>query len=279
MDSSVLLETIKKYGFAEYEAKCYLALFEKESLSVGEISSLAGVPRANIYGIMQKLLAKGLCVSLPGGIKKYSASDPGIFRNELINSLDESKRTIDGLTTELASLYETSRGNGGSLGYIEILKNHEQIHRKFIELTEESTREILVLSKSSNIRHYSPEKGLDVRLNTFKRGVHVKCVYELWHDENDNKLMFEEVELFVKAGEESRVIDNLPMQLAIFDSKITMFTLYDLDPGKSLSTVQVIEHPAMAQGLKLMFESVWERAEDFSDFKDKYMKKLKNNNL
>ena len=270
MDSSVIIETVKKYGFTEYEAKCYLALFEKESLSVGEIANLAGVPRANIYGIMQKLLAKGLCVSLPGAIKKYSASDPGIFRNELNKSLDESRKTIDSLTTELASLYQKSRANGNPLEYIEVLKNPEQIHRKYIELYSKAHKEVLGFSKPPF--SYSTKEQLDeqgaAQFEAAKRKVLQRGIIQMPRREEvkpyfENLIATRRILKGNKKYQVLRFIDELPVKLHIFDEKVCFFGLEDPVKTKTSLTMLLTEHEAMAKSFKLLFQTFWRKAHDY----------------
>jgi sugar-specific transcriptional regulator TrmB len=264
MDNSRLLETIKRFGFAEYEAKCYLALFEKESLTVGEIASLAGVPRANIYGIMRKLLAKGFCVSLPGAVKKYSASDPNIFRDELTKSLDESKKTIDSLTIELTSLFKNSRANGSPLEYIEILRNPYQIHRKFMKLCSEAQKEILGFVKPP-FSYETPsqeQEQKDLGRNEIINGKKVKGIHELPENKKELPQFFNIIHKYYNSNcEEVKVIEKLPMKLFIFDNRIVMFALEDPVQDRLSLTMLVVEHPILAESLKWLFDSYWAKAQ------------------
>jgi hypothetical protein len=46
-------------GFSEYEARAYLALVQRNPLNGYELAKVPGVPRANIYAVLQKLKERG----------------------------------------------------------------------------------------------------------------------------------------------------------------------------------------------------------------------------
>jgi HTH-type transcriptional regulator, sugar sensing transcriptional regulator len=278
MDKNTLSDLIRKLGFSEYETKCYLALFEKDTLTVSEAVSIAQISRTNAYEIMERLLRKGLAISIPGKVKQYAAAEPSIFQAKMMESVDDTTQTIERAAAELKILYKNSRGEHNPLNYIEIIKDPRQIHMKFVELSLNAKQEILVLSKRSETKHFrqaEDKPSANRRIGVFEKGVKVRCIYDIWPDEEDNKLLLENIDKFAEVGEEARIVENLPMRLAIFDSKIVMFMLLDHNSRELTSTVQIIEHPSMADGLKMLFESIWIRAEDYKVFKSKIEKSLR----
>jgi hypothetical protein len=72
------------------------------------------------------------------------------------------------------------------------------------------------------------------------------------------------VRRFVAAGEEARVVDQLPLKLVLIDERVALFTMDDPVVGGGPLTIMVVEHPGLAGLLKLAFESVWARAEPFA---------------
>jgi sugar-specific transcriptional regulator TrmB len=145
MGNQTFIEEIKKLGLSEHEAKCYIALLEKKSLSVAEISKLTGIARPNAYDAMERLMAKGLSISIPGDTKIFSASDPRFLQERALNveleNLEKRKKEIlgmDSMIEKLGSLYKNSRGNGNSLECVQVFKNPEQILRKHLQLLSEA---------------------------------------------------------------------------------------------------------------------------------------------
>ena len=49
------VELLQQLGFGDYEARAYVALLQRQPLNGYELAKLSGIPRANIYSILQKL--------------------------------------------------------------------------------------------------------------------------------------------------------------------------------------------------------------------------------
>jgi sugar-specific transcriptional regulator TrmB len=57
-------EQLQQLGFSEYEAKAYIALLQEHPLNGYALAKLSGIPRANIYGVLQKLEERGAVVAV-----------------------------------------------------------------------------------------------------------------------------------------------------------------------------------------------------------------------
>ena len=55
---------LQQLGFSEYEARAYLALVQRNPLNGYELAKVSGLPRANIYAVLQKLEERGAAVRL-----------------------------------------------------------------------------------------------------------------------------------------------------------------------------------------------------------------------
>jgi sugar-specific transcriptional regulator TrmB len=207
--------------------------------------------------------------------KKKRAFESQIDMKKL--ELVKLKENTDETVEMLNKVYNEGRSDNNPLEYIEIMKDEEQIQERFIQLSEGAKEEILVLCKRSpNGPRDNRGKNRERSLSVFNKGVKVKCIYELWPDKSINKSLLEEMVIYVKAGEEARIYhDDLPLQMAVFDSRTVMFHLIDPNTGMRTSTVQVIEHPAMARGLIMLFNSIWEQSEDFMAFLEKFIAGIK----
>jgi len=66
MESAKIINSLKKLGLTEYEAKAYIALLEHGEADALEISRRSGVPRTRIYDILSKLESNGFIQGLKG---------------------------------------------------------------------------------------------------------------------------------------------------------------------------------------------------------------------
>lgn len=62
---------LQQLGFSEYEARAYLALLQRNPLNGYELAKVSGIPRANVYAVLQKLEERGAAVRLdiPNGAR------------------------------------------------------------------------------------------------------------------------------------------------------------------------------------------------------------------
>ena len=80
-----IVTLLQRLGFGEYEAKAYVALLKRNPLNGYELAKASGLPRANVYAVLQKLEERGAVVRLdtPEGAR-YAPVSP----KELTQRLD-----------------------------------------------------------------------------------------------------------------------------------------------------------------------------------------------
>ena len=76
------------------------------------------------------------------------------------------------------------------------------------------------------------------------------------------------MQTFIDAGEEARFVPELPLKLVIIDETIVMFGMQDPVEGSSDLTIVVVEHPSLAQTLKLAFKATWATGLTFEQAND-----------
>ena len=97
-------------GFGEYEAQAYAALLQHSPLNGYELAKASGVPRPNIYAVLQRLEEKGAVLRLetPSGAR-YAPVSPGELVARLggryQTALDTAKEVLAGLGGALEQAY------------------------------------------------------------------------------------------------------------------------------------------------------------------------------
>lgn len=267
------IDEIKKLGLNEYEARVYLALMERETLGVSEISKLSKVPRVRTYDILDKLVGRGLASLKPGKYMKYSAVDFDSLGDKLINEVEkrynDERETIQKVTLTLKRNFEEARqkqqvNTDGSVEYIEIIKDAYQIHRKFMELVVNARHEILNFVKppySIPAKQTLKERN-SKEADMINRGVLVRVMYEIPTDPEEAEWRFHDIEASMRDGEQARVIKELPLKMAVFDEEIVMLPLLDPIAATTSFTAQLVQHSSLAKALKILFETLWDQGED-----------------
>lgn len=80
-----LLAALDRLGFSEYEARVYVALVKEHPLNGYELARRAGIPRANVYGVLDRLTQRGAVyrVEAPNGVR-YGPADPEALVDRLV---------------------------------------------------------------------------------------------------------------------------------------------------------------------------------------------------
>lgn len=273
------VEEVQKLGLNSYEAKIYLALLERDTLSVSEIAQISRVPRVRTYDILESLVSRGLASLRPGKYMRYRAVDFDTLKNRFINQIDkrysEEKSNIEKVTLNLKKQLEPTllkRNNleNNPLDYIEIIKDPYQMHSKFIELVSKAESEILIFTKPP---YAGPKKILDEQTKSqaepLRRGIKIESIYEIPESDEELTWWYDDIAVAAGHGEESRVIANLPMKMAVFDERIVMLPLKDPVSSDTSFTTQVVSHASLAKGLRILFNTLWDKAEDYRILEEK----------
>lgn len=267
-----LLEDLLELGLNQYEAKAYLALLERSSLSTGEVARISKVPRARTYDVLETLVEKGLASLKPGRYKKYSAADIDTFKNKLTidtqrtyrEKVERIERTALTLKRKMESIYAKRDQATDPLQYIEIIRDPAMAAQRFLSLREKVRQEEIAFVKGPFTGDKEKLKEqVKVQCERFRtRGLKARVIYEM-RDEQD-KWQLELIDIAVKhGGEEARIVSNLPLKACVFDRKIVLLSLQDPVKQKESFTTLMIEHPNLAIGLKMLFDFLWETASDY----------------
>jgi len=245
---------------------------ERSSLTATQISAVSGVPRTKVYDVTESLMKKGLCSLVPGKINRYrafevSAAAENLLReNEAIFNMrkEQIQEASESLKQQLSIVYGDNAQSVDPLEYIEVIKDRYQIHKRFMQLADQAKEEMLGFTKPP---YTGPKEKLteqtEQQAQLLRRGLKIRVIYEIPQDKEEFEWWFNDIDANVKYGEEVRVIKELPMKMSIFDSRIVIFALEDPVSKQPSLTAQVIEHRALAKGLKALFQTFWDRAEDY----------------
>ena len=269
MDEAKHIKELISLGLSENEAKTYITLLAKNSMNVGEIAKISGVPRPKLYEILTRLIEKGLCTEKIGKVKRYRIVDPNIATEKLIKDyqeqLEQKKIIAQNFSNAVSSIYQRNINKTDLLDYIEVLKDKKKIYKRWLSLQSETKQEILAFTKPPYTAPFTDD--IDKEINILNSGVKIRSIYE--YGEIIKEEFVKMVSLWVNAGEEARVVKELAIKMAIFDEKITMIALNDPISLKSSITTMIIKHSGFAKAQKYMFESVWDKAISFEKFKIK----------
>ena len=255
---------LEQFGLSGKEAEVYLALLQKKEFTAPDIARITTVTRTKIYEYLEKLVQKGLCnVNLRNGQKFFSAVNPKIVFKGIISNyeqeLEEKKKEAAALEIELASIHKGNLDNFDPVSYIEVLTDIAQIKAKWLDIQNNAKKEILAFTKPPYTRKV--EDNLEEEAALLNKNLVIKSIYEYGGlNGEDLDELIAGIEAFRDAGEQPRVIKELPMKLLICDEMITMLALNDRVSLKPSITTIIVDHPSYARAQKEVFNAYWEKA-------------------
>lgn len=260
-----------KMGFYERDARIYMALLEQRELTAMEIHKLTNIPRTKVYEITQRMIRSGMCIEKQrGGKKKYQAVEPKRAIAQLVseheNDLEEKKKLAKSFAKMVNPIY-----NRGSqivdAEYVEIVKGMPSVNERYVNLLNNTKRELLGFVK----RPYGLKKKRRIvveqenaEFEMLNRGAVARVLYDLPKKE-EHQSVFAHIEKCMKKGERARVIANIPVKMFVFDQRYVLMALESAKLAGYPFTMIVIEHPGLAQGATMLFNYLWEMAEEVEE--------------
>jgi HTH-type transcriptional regulator, sugar sensing transcriptional regulator len=255
--------SLQKLGLNGYEASAYVALTRRGRATCAEVARLARLPRQRIYDVLDGLVGRGLASVQPGRPAYYAAVAPDTAIGLLVDAHRATLAAIEEDAARAIALltpaYRDGRSETDPLNYIEVLREPAAIATRFGELEASAQREILVFTKPPYaVEPTDNKEGLEL----LSRGVAARSIYErsVYRD----PAVVEAVRTFVAAGEQARVVDELPLKLVVIDEQVALFTMENPVAGAKDLTIMIVDHPGLSRLLKLAFEHAWKKAEKFS---------------
>lgn len=98
-------KTLGELGFSDYEARAYCALLDAAPANGYQVAGLSGVPRAKIYEVLDKLVARGAAVRVEGkghDGRMFAPTDP----KELVDSIEQATEEACGRAREALERYK-----------------------------------------------------------------------------------------------------------------------------------------------------------------------------
>ncbi len=95
------VETLKKFGFREYEAKVIYALLRLKEADVKLVSKYAEIPRTKAYEVLKSLVKKGVLAEIGTRPLRFAIVDPDGLLDKLY---EEKRREVERLKVEVETL-------------------------------------------------------------------------------------------------------------------------------------------------------------------------------
>ena len=274
-----LINKLETLGFTTYESKVFISMLKGYNQSAPEVAADAKIPKSSAYDILKSFAERGYCneIQTPSKIR-YEMIDPEIVKGKIENELNKLYTTklkvLSSSFQQLEPLYKTEFLKDSKVD-VELIKGFNKYRfTKFLDLLKSSKEEMLLMNRLEG--HVS--KDLDnVTKAFFKKGGKIRSIYEAslnfkfekegkWVDVTKSDLI-KLCKNFEKEGEQIRLAEKVPQNIAIFDRKVVFTSLVDKTRTKNNRTDVIIRNAEYASHQIELFDLYWKRSHTIGDFK------------
>lgn len=265
MKEDILIKQLVELGLTSYEARVYCAVTRYSNSSASELASAAGIPRPKVYQVLTALSEKGLITETLGKKKQFQAIDPAIAFTHLEQNLDTLYQEKKGLFHRLPQVFQDILDQHTTakhpLHFIQVIKQNDAATRKVQKITNEAREEILFFTCKPYLK---PVENNVEGLTPLEKGVTVRSIYVAEELKTGEHLPA--IKAFEKAGEHVRIVEQLPVKMAVVDSRIVLLMLVDSYTSSTSFTTMIIEHPDLAKTFSIIFEFFWMQGTTLEQF-------------
>ncbi|MCN9243740.1 hypothetical protein NGF19_23640 [Streptomyces sp. RY43-2] len=243
--------SLKAVGVPRFDERVYRTLLGHRDATPAELGRELGLPADRVDRALTRLRLQGLVSRLSGRRRRYTAIEPDAAVEALVRHRTTQLEAVRTTAVELSSLFHSVQRGDGRGGAVELLEGPQSLGRWFVRLQHQVHEEMLVLDRPPYVLAQSnPVEPASLAGGVRWRGIYTPEALEV-------PGAMEEVERLAGFGEESRVLPNLPMKLAIADRQMALLPLsLDLDTSRAL----LVRESTLLNALIDLFECYWERA-------------------
>lgn len=237
-------------GYSEKEAKLYLLLLEKGSMTATELAELSREKRSNTYMILEGLLAKEVIKaddSTP--VRSFVALHPSVLKRQLEDNQDRTRQLLSSLETALPKLsakYSLAQNRPG----VTHMVGEDGFMTLLDDMVRSKTEVRLIASNKIPSDDAVLKNFRQLLLKRKQAGIRTRAIFH--RDENSAV----QKQLFAQRGIELRFLGETEFdgEVAIYEDNVA-FTVYE-----PTLMVTVITNPSIAETMRTVFEELWAKA-------------------
>ncbi|MGW2863947.1 helix-turn-helix domain-containing protein [Streptomyces sp. NPDC001205] len=244
-------------GVPEPEERLYLHVLARPGRTTERIAAELALRDEQAADLLDSLAARGL-LRRRGIPPSWSAVAPDVAVAALLLRREEELCRARGRVGELMRTYQRARRPSAE-GLVEMVTGRAAIADRWRGMQAGARRDVLLFDKAPHIMRADP--GAELPL--LARGVRMRVLYEANAVRDPGRLA--ELREFVEAGEEARVLPELPCKLAVVDDRWAMLPV---SSGAELRGALFVRSSSLLDALVAMFEVYWDRAPRVPDADD-----------
>jgi sugar-specific transcriptional regulator TrmB/DNA-binding CsgD family transcriptional regulator len=238
-------------GLDDAEELAYRALVEVPSYDAGGLATRLGCHPIEAARSLAALETLGLAARSSGGTDRYVASPPSVALAALAVQREDELRRAQREIESLTEIYRDTDTDRSVSDVVDVVRGAKAVGQRFAQLQMAAREEVLGFVKA-DIAVVAPEENTEEDA-AVTRGVRYRVVIERSSFERPG--FFAAAADSLQAGEEVRVVQELPIRLLIVDRRIALVPL--LSGAERNIGALIVHRSGMLDALIALFDRVW----------------------
>ncbi|MFL6073296.1 MAG: helix-turn-helix domain-containing protein [Mycobacteriales bacterium] len=195
----------------------------------------------------------GLVSRRAGEPARYAVADPDLVLPPLLADWEERLDAAHEHARRLAAAYQAAHDGPGPGTVIEVVSGHRAVLHRLSQLQYAARRQVCCVDKPPAL---DPD-GAGTVLDLLAAGVSYRCLHETTAVGRPDALAG--IERLARAGQQVRVLPDLPMRLYLVDDRFGLLPLRR-EPAEPVEAAVVVHPSALLDALATLFDGLWRRA-------------------
>jgi len=245
-------------GLDEAQQRVHEALVVAGSATVQDLGREVGLSEKAVTSALQGLRECGLAESLVGPGKRWAASPPEPALDALVHEHQQALARVRAHAQQLAAQARHRSERQRPEELVAIAEGQEATTAHFEQLQRAALHQVLVFDRPPYPETAGTEPNA-LEAERMAEGIAYRAVYDLSVLQDPGT--FARVQADLATGEQARVLEGVPLKLAIADRSMALLPLSgDSDGDGSTTSVLVIRSSVLLDSLVALFEALWVRA-------------------
>lgn len=250
---------LEETGLTAAEEAVYRALVAVPSASDTELAETLGRGRYEVTRALDRLETLGLVSRTAGRDSRYLAAPPELAVEPLILAQQLRLEQARAAAAGLMDIYRSARKERGAAELVEVVSGPEAVEQRMEQIHRGARTQVRALIAPPLVIDGTDNRYRRLELEQLARGIQYQMVYD--QDGFAAQGGLEAMLADSRAGEEARVIENVPIKLFLVDRQVAFVPMAVDDAA----TDAVIVHcGGLLSALNALFDQVWERAVPFA---------------
>ena len=267
----------EELGLNGNQARILAALLRLRPTTGAQLARITGIHRTSAFPVLGELRTRGLAEQIPGESGLWTSPGADEVVDRLVAAHEERLHELRARSEETRRvLAELAPVEHGAATYVHLLGDVASVRAAYDRLLREARQEFVVLNRppysaaaertrrgraaADSVHRDEVNPAVSAAIG---RGVAVRALYERapWEDPAAASFRFA-MGHYHAAGVEGRLVESLPIKLAMADRRLALLALTDpLLPDIGFPANLLVEHPGFCDFQAKAFEHLWATAQ------------------